>query len=100
LIKVVNKPFLNNISFSVESGELMAITGEVGSGKSLLLLTLLGELPSSSGKIEISGKMFYVSQEPWIFSTTLKQNILFGKPYDPDRFDKIIEVCELREVFA
>jgi ATP-binding cassette subfamily C (CFTR/MRP) protein 4 len=82
----------------VESGELLAVVGEVGSGKSLLLLTLLRELPNINGKIDSNGKMFYVSQEPWIFSSTIKQNILFGKEYDKQRFNEVINTCELREV--
>ena len=51
-----------------------------------------------SGKIDIKGSLFYVPQEPWIFTASLKQNILFGKPYDKKKFDKIVKACCLDEV--
>jgi ATP-binding cassette subfamily C (CFTR/MRP) protein 4 len=86
------------MTFNVEAGEMLAIVGEVGSGKSLLLMTILRELPSITGTIDTNGRMFYVSQEPWIFSSTIKQNILFGKEYNKQKFDEIINTCELREV--
>jgi ABC-type multidrug transport system fused ATPase/permease subunit len=96
--KNTESSYLSNLTFDVKSGELLAIVGEVGSGKSLLLLTLLRELPNITGKIDTNGEMFYVSQEPWIFSSTIKQNILFGKDYDSQKFNDIIDVCELKDV--
>ncbi len=96
--KNAENPFLKNLTFEVKSGELLTIVGEIGSGKSLLLLTLLGELPNINGKIDTNGNIFYVSQEPWIFSSTIKQNILFGKDYDSRKFDEIVNICELKDV--
>ena len=86
------------MTFQVEPGSLTAIIGTVGAGKSSLLLTLLGELTNVKGDVNITGKIFYVSQEAWIFSSTVRQNILFGKQYDEERFNKIIEVCALKDV--
>jgi ATP-binding cassette subfamily C (CFTR/MRP) protein 4 len=89
---------LKNISFEVKPGQLVGVIGAVGSGKSSLLLALLGEMPSIKGESGINGKIFYVSQEPWIFSATIRQNILFGKKFDRKKFEKIIDVCALRDV--
>ncbi len=90
---------MKNISFQARPEELIAIVGPVGSGKSSLILTLLGEIPyKKEGNVKIKGSVFYVSQEPWIFSATLKQNILFGKEYNKKKFDEIIQVCALKEV--
>ncbi len=86
------------MTFQVELGSLTAIIGTVGSGKSSLLLTLLGELPNVKGDVNITGKIFYVSQEAWIYSSTIRQNILFGKQYDEERFNEIIEACALKDV--
>ncbi len=60
-------------------------------------MAILGEIPQIKGDIEVNGSVFYVSQEPWIFSATVKDNILFGKPYDRDRFKEVIEACVLEE---
>ncbi|CAF0703150.1 unnamed protein product [Brachionus calyciflorus] len=88
---------LKNISFEAKSGHLIGVIGAVGAGKSSLLLSLLDELQKVSGEIDIQGSLFYVPQEPWIFTASLKQNIVFGKPYDKKKFDQIIKVCCLDE---
>ncbi len=88
---------MQNISFSVAANRLLGVVGSVGSGKSSLLMALLGEMPSIRGDVEMSGSVFYVSQEPWIFSSTIAKNILFGKQYDKEKFDRIIELCALKE---
>jgi ABC-type transport system involved in cytochrome bd biosynthesis fused ATPase/permease subunit len=90
---------LRDISFDVKPGELTAIVGQVGCGKSSILMALLGEMPKTSGGVVMNGRVFYVAQEPWIFSATIKQNILFGKPYDKIKFNEIISVCALKEVY-
>ncbi len=89
---------LKNISFEVTPGKLTGVIGTVGSGKSSLLMALLGEMPNIKGDIKVNGKIFYVSQEPWIFSATIRQNILFGKEYDQEKIDTIIDICALRDV--
>jgi ABC-type transport system involved in cytochrome bd biosynthesis fused ATPase/permease subunit len=59
---------------------------------------MLGELDNFTGGIGVSGKVFYISQQAWIFPASLKQNILFGMPYDKEKFDKVVEVCSLKKV--
>ena len=88
---------MENITFEVSENELLSIVGSVGSGKSSLLMALLGEMPSIIGNIKLNGKVFYVAQEPWIFPSTIKQNILFGKEYSKEKFNKIIEICSLKD---
>eukprot|EP00096_Caligus_rogercresseyi_P011383 TRINITY_DN4461_c0_g1_i2.p1 TRINITY_DN4461_c0_g1~~TRINITY_DN4461_c0_g1_i2.p1 ORF type:complete len:890 (+),score=159.36 TRINITY_DN4461_c0_g1_i2:173-2842(+) len=86
---------LKNVSFSVEVGELCAIIGPVGCGKSTVIQALLGEFPISYGEINIKGRISYASQEPWIFSGTVRQNILMGKPLIEKRYREVMRVCAL-----
>ena len=46
--------------------------------QSSLLRALLGELPPSQGKVNVHGRIAYVSQQPWVFPGTVRSNILFG----------------------
>ncbi|XP_033100013.1 multidrug resistance-associated protein 4-like [Anneissia japonica] len=87
---------LENIDLNVKSGELLAVVGSVGCGKSSLLMAIMGEVPHITGKVKVSGRLAYASQLPWIFSGTVKDNILFGKPYNKQQFDHVVEVCALR----
>ena len=61
-------------------------------------MALLGELKTSTGIVDVKGKIFYVAQQPWVFTASIKQNITFGNPYDKEKFDKIIQVCSLKKV--
>ena len=61
-------------------------------------MLLSGELPLLSGHVKVNGSVSYVPQQPWIFSGTIKQNILFGLPYDAEKYDKVVNACSLIEV--
>lgn len=61
-------------------------------------MALLEELQKLSGTVDIQGSVFYVPQEPWIFTASLRQNITFGRPYNKEKFDKILQVCCLDQV--
>jgi len=50
------------------------------------------------GSIDIEGSVSYVSQEPWIFSGTIKDNILFGEEYNVTWFRRVVECCSLVKV--
>lgn len=60
---------------------------------------LLGELKFSDGKISISGTLSYCSQEPWVFSSSVRQNIIFGLPFNKTRYAEVVRVCALNHDF-
>ncbi|KAK0081216.1 hypothetical protein PV326_007800 [Microctonus aethiopoides] len=91
---------LNGINLNIKSGELVAVVGKVGSGKSSLLHAILKELPIKSGNINVPEKISYASQEPWLFSSSIRQNILFGSPMDFKKYNEVIKVCQLKRDFA
>ena len=93
-------PTLKNVSLVACNGQLIGVTGPVGSGKTSLLMGILGELPVSIGKVSCTGKIAYVSQTSWAFSGTLKENILFGGSFDESRYKQVINVCDLERDFA
>ncbi|KAJ7560924.1 hypothetical protein O6H91_03G006500 [Diphasiastrum complanatum] len=73
----------------------VAICGVVGSGKSSLLSSILGEIPRLSGMVKVKGKTAYVSQSAWIQTGKIEENILFGKPMNKVRYMKVLEACAL-----
>ena len=88
---------LKNLDIHLKNGRLTAVIGQVASGKSSLLQLILNELPVSSGKVDVVGKISYASQEPWVFASSVRQNILFGLPMDKERYDKVITVCQMHQ---
>ncbi|XP_021203914.2 multidrug resistance-associated protein 1 isoform X3 [Bombyx mori] len=86
---------LRNINLRVPRGSLVAIVGAVGAGKSSLLSALLGEMTKVSGRVNVHGTIAYVSQEPWIQNATLKDNILFGKPFNKYKYKNVLNACTL-----
>jgi len=84
---------LSDISLKIKKGSLNGIVGKTGSGKSSLLLTLTGEMPQTLGFLRSQGRIAYVEQEPTIFSGTIRENILFGRPYDGAFYAKVITAC-------
>ncbi|XP_021104693.1 multidrug resistance-associated protein 4 isoform X2 [Heterocephalus glaber] len=95
--KALETPTLRSLSFTVRPGELLAVVGPVGAGKSSLLSAVLGELPPSQGLVTVHGKIAYVSQQPWVFSGTVRSNILFGKKYEKELYEKVIKACALKK---
>nr|QVT92353.1 ABC transporter [Salvia miltiorrhiza] len=92
-----NEAVLEGLSFEVRKGELAAIVGTVGSGKSSLLASVLGELRKISGKVTVCGTTAYVAQTAWIQNATIQENILFGSPMDSERYKNVIKVCSLEK---
>ncbi|XP_013195380.2 ATP-binding cassette sub-family C member 4 isoform X2 [Amyelois transitella] len=90
---------LKNISFRLRRGKLCAIIGAVGSGKSSILQLLLKELPAATGSVVIPGSISYASQEPWLFPSTVRENILFGLPYDVQKYRRVCKACALEKDF-
>uniref|UniRef100_A0A0D9W8R3 ABC transporter C family member 13 n=1 Tax=Leersia perrieri TaxID=77586 RepID=A0A0D9W8R3_9ORYZ len=96
-------PTLKDVELKVKRGMKVAICGMVGSGKSSLLSCILGEMPRLAGTVRVSGTKAYVPQSAWILSGNIRDNILFGNPYDKEKYDKIIQACALTkdlELFA
>jgi ABC-type multidrug transport system fused ATPase/permease subunit len=91
---------LKNISVTFPAGKLSAVVGKTGSGKSSLILALLGEMHMSKGSVSNYGSVAYASQQPWIQNASVRDNILFGKPFDQCRYNTIVEACSLTTDFA
>ena len=90
---------LQDINFFAPSKSLTVITGPVGSGKSTLLSAIAGEISNASGTIDYQGSVIYLPQTAWVFSGTIKENILFGQVYEESKYGRIIDVCALKEDF-
>ena len=91
---------LNNITIEISEPKLVAIIGEIGAGKSSLLSAILGQMSrlselSKMSHFEINGSLAYVTQEAFILSGTVKENILFHRKYDPVWYQRVIEACAL-----
>ena len=88
---------LQDIKFVARSQSLTVITGPVGSGKSTLLSAIAGEISDTSGTMTFQGRLIYLPQTAWVFSGTIRENILFGQPYEEHKYARIIEACALAE---
>ncbi|XP_029311727.1 canalicular multispecific organic anion transporter 2 isoform X4 [Cottoperca gobio] len=86
---------LHNINVLVPQGSLLAVVGLVGCGKSSLLSALLGEVEKLEGEVSIRGSVAYVPQQAWIQNATLRDNILFGKLYNEQKYRCVLEACAL-----
>ena len=90
-------PTLQSLCLSIDKGDLIFITGRVGCGKSSLLYSILQEIPLIEGKISCVGRIAWVSQQPWVFSGTVRDNILFGEPFDQNRYRVTLQACDLNK---
>ncbi|WFD25646.1 hypothetical protein MNAN1_000609 [Malassezia nana] len=103
---------LRNLNCQFPVGELSVIVGPVGSGKSSLLLAMMGELHRVSGTTfmpcpisrslvepdpvsKLTETVAYCSQSPWLLGTTVRENILFGTDYDEERYHEVLRACAL-----
>lgn len=89
-------PTLSNISLRVTKNKLIAVVGQVGTGKSSLLSAIIGDMIKTEGTINVSGSIAYVPQQAWIMNSTLRDNILFTKSMDRRKFDRVLDCCALR----
>ncbi|KAF9577890.1 Multidrug resistance-associated protein 1, partial [Lunasporangiospora selenospora] len=84
------EPTLKDIQLKVKKGNLAAIVGRVGQGKSSLFNAMIGDMYKRQGTVRIAGKVAYAPQQAWIINATLKDNILFDKAFDQERYDRIV----------
>ncbi|XP_068238012.1 multidrug resistance-associated protein 1-like isoform X2 [Palaemon carinicauda] len=90
------KPVLKGINLSISDGSLVAVVGNVGAGKSSLCSAILGEMERQSGRVNVKGKIAYVSQQAWIQNATLENNILFNQSKENSKYETCIKSCALR----
>ena len=91
---------LTDIEFETMTGKFYAIVGRVGSGKSTLCKAILGEIRPTQGRVRKSGSVAYAAQKPWIFSNTVRENILFGSRWDAALYALTIKACALESDLA
>ncbi|KAJ0931804.1 putative ABC-type xenobiotic transporter [Helianthus annuus] len=92
-----DKPTLSNINLDIPTGSLVAIVGSTGEGKTSLVSAMLGELPPvSDAHVVLRGTVAYVPQVSWIFNATVRDNILFGSPFEPTKYEKTLDVTALQ----
>ena len=106
----IGKPALEDVSFTIPAGKTTAIVGESGSGKTTLMKLLLKFYAPTKGTISLGGRNLQewpakevraasgiVMQDNFIFSDTIKNNIVLGEEHDDDRLNKAIDMACLRE---
>ncbi|XP_026882162.2 ATP-binding cassette sub-family C member 9 isoform X4 [Electrophorus electricus] len=108
-----NTSTLSDINIRVPTGQLTMIVGQVGCGKSSLLLAMLGEMQTLSGKVYWSKvpdcemlhdvyisknrySVAYATQKSWLLNATVEDNITFGSPFNKQRYKAVIDACSLQ----
>ncbi|XP_023166430.2 probable multidrug resistance-associated protein lethal(2)03659 [Drosophila hydei] len=90
---------LSNINLKLGRRQLVAVIGPVGASKSSLIQSILGELPADKGSLKVNGRFSYAAQEPWLFTGTVRENILFGLTLDKLRYRTVVKKCALERDF-
>jgi ABC-type multidrug transport system fused ATPase/permease subunit len=107
-----NQSVLDNISFSIQQGEFVAISGASGKGKTTIINLLLGFLEQDRGRILINdkecdlvkrksywNKISYVSQQSFMINDTILKNItLADRNYDQIKLAEVISFCEIHHI--
>ena len=94
-------PALRDAGVSAGPGEVVAVVGEVGSGKTALCKSLIGELvpaapPRSDGTgdakplVDVRGSVAYCAQEAWLPKGTIRDSVVFGREYDEEKYNRAI----------
>jgi ATP-binding cassette, subfamily C (CFTR/MRP), member 1 len=92
------EPLLHGINIKVPRTKLTMIVGPVGSGKSTLLKGMLGELPLTSGTVELSSlRVAFCDQTPWHMNGTIRESIVGASKFDERWYKSVIRGCALDE---
>ncbi|KAJ3612093.1 hypothetical protein NHX12_020370, partial [Muraenolepis orangiensis] len=95
-----NLSTLSDINIRIPTGQLTMMVGQVGCGKSSLLLAMLGEMQAINGRVCWSNKnrfsVAYAAQKSWLLNATVEDNITFGSPFSKQRYKAVIEACSLQ----
>lgn len=81
---------INNLDLVIPRGQLVAIVGPVGAGKTSMLQGLIGEMRKTEGSVKFGGSVAYCSQSAWIQNATIRENICFGRPFETERYWKAV----------
>lgn len=92
-------PGLRDVDLKIKLGEFLVITGVIGSGKSSLLQAMLGVMKCTSGKTNVDGSIILCGT-PWIQSSTVKENIVFGSSWDSKWYNEVVYNCSLESDLA
>ena len=104
-MKTPDKVLLKGLDLSINKGDLVTILGETGSGKTCLINSILRNLElinenSPDKKYYIfSNKISYACQDPWIMNGTIRDNIIFYDNFDKEKYNKIVNACQLDKDF-
>ncbi|KAJ5543476.1 Cyclic peptide transporter [Penicillium sp. DV-2018c] len=90
-------PLLQNLSLEIDEGKLTMVTGPIGCGKSLLLQLLMHEIPYSGMMWTEASRVAYCSQTAWLFSGTIRDNILGSCEWDERWYNEVLRACALDE---
>ncbi|XP_043558304.1 multidrug resistance-associated protein 5-like isoform X2 [Chiloscyllium plagiosum] len=91
---------LYNINLSIPKEKLVGICGSVGTGKTSLISAVLGQMTLIEGSIAVDGDFAYVAQQAWIRSATVRENIVFSKAFNEERYNSVLTACCLRPDLA
>ncbi|KIJ23254.1 hypothetical protein M422DRAFT_786228 [Sphaerobolus stellatus SS14] len=100
-----SRPFKLRVDgeLTFEKGGITLIVGPTGCGKTSMLMALLGEMhfiPSTVDSwfnLPREGGIAYAPQESWVQNATIRENIVFGSPFDEERYQKVLQQCALEQ---
>ncbi|KAL7914654.1 P-loop containing nucleoside triphosphate hydrolase protein [Trichoderma velutinum] len=96
-VKRGETPVLHDLNISIRPSTLTLVTGKIGSGKSMLLFGLMGELHSSGNLKLPSSGIAFCSQSTWLVNTTIKKNITGpeDQEIDSEWYETVVRACAL-----